>query len=449
MKMPEILGRLLLAGALFMVMRWGLGLPESQAIGLGILCVIGVLWVTEALHVSVTALLVPVLAVFTGVFTMPEAVRAFADPIIFLFLGGFALAAALHQQGLDKRIACKILGLAKGRLSYALLYLFLVTAFLSMWISNTATTAMMLPLTLGVLKTLDAHQYKSTYLYALLGIAFAANIGGIGTLVGSPPNAIAAAAVGLDFASWMQYGIPLVFILLPVMTLVLYWALKPNLQHQQIISAIAAPQGAWTIKDAWVMGVFIVTVILWIFGSVFAPWMGINQGWDAWVALSALILLHAGGVLSWRTLNEQTDWSVLLLFGGGITLSRLLETTGTSVFMAEHLSQSLQAAPVFVFLLLVTVFVMALTEVASNTASAALMVPIFVSIAQAQGYASEVMAVLIAVAASCAFLLPVATPPNAIVYGSGFVPQRDMLRVGSWLTLVVLPWLVVLAWLLI
>uniref|UniRef100_UPI002FDD9C27 SLC13 family permease n=1 Tax=Denitromonas sp. TaxID=2734609 RepID=UPI002FDD9C27 len=178
--------------------------------GLALVATIAWLWTTEALHVSVTAVLVPLLAAVSGVLPFDGALKQFADPVIFLFLGGFALAAGLQRQGLDRWMAAQVIRRAGNRLDHAARWLFGLTAFLSMWISNTATAAMMLPLALGLLASLPIERYRSSYMYVLLGVAFSANIGGIGTLVGSPPNAIAAAQVGLGFAGWLAWGLPMV-----------------------------------------------------------------------------------------------------------------------------------------------------------------------------------------------------------------------------------------------
>jgi sodium-dependent dicarboxylate transporter 2/3/5 len=205
---------------------------ESQVnTGLSILIFVAVLWLTEAIHVSITALLVPLLAVVFGVFNTPAALANFSNPIIFLFLGGFALAAALNKQELDKAIADKVLLIAKGKMSVAIFMLFGVSAGLSMWISNTATTAMMLPLVLGVMNKVDQREDRNTYVFVLLGIAYCASIGGIATLVGSPPNAIAAAEVGLSFTEWMALGLPISLILLPIAMVILYAMTKPQLNH--------------------------------------------------------------------------------------------------------------------------------------------------------------------------------------------------------------------------
>ncbi|MDW1631571.1 SLC13 family permease, partial [Vibrio sp. Y176] len=206
---------------LFIILFNTLPFEPQVVTGISILVFVAILWLTEAIHVSITALLIPMLAVFLGVFNTQTALNNFSNSIIFLFLGGFALAAALHKQKLDQALADKVLLIARGRMSVAVFMLFGVSAGLSMWISNTATAAMMLPLVLGVMTKLDAKKNHNTFLFVLLGIAYSASIGGIATLVGSPPNAIAAAEVGLNFTEWMKLGLPISLILMPIAILVL------------------------------------------------------------------------------------------------------------------------------------------------------------------------------------------------------------------------------------
>jgi sodium-dependent dicarboxylate transporter 2/3/5 len=411
-----------------------LWLPFDPAVvdGLSILIFIAILWLTEALDVSITALLVPVLAVVFNVLGTTEALASFANPIIFIFLGGFALASALHAQQIDTAIANKVLDLAQGRFNVAVFMLFAVSAGLSMWISNTATTAMMLPLVLGVLHQLNQEDQRPTYVFVLLGIAYCASIGGIATLVGSPPNAIAAAQNNLSFANWMRMAGPLSLILLPVMLLVLFSVLRPNLNHR--FSTEHEPM-EWTRPRIMALGIFAATVLCWIFSSPLNSLLGGLPKFDTVIAVSAIIALGLTRVVTWKQIEKTTDWSVLMLFGGGICLSAILKATGTSVFLADHIGSFLQGAPLILVILAIVTFVVFLTEFASNTASAALLVPVFAAIAESLGIPAVILSALIAVAASCAFMLPVATPPNAIVYGSGFVAQKDMMRAGFWINL--------------
>ncbi|MEC6906729.1 DASS family sodium-coupled anion symporter [Photobacterium piscicola] len=417
---------------------------RNVVIGLSILFFVAVMWLTEAIHVSITALLVPLLAVGFGVFDTSKALTSFSNPIIFLFLGGFALAAALHKQQLDQVIADKVLIAAKGRMSVAVFMLFGVTAGLSMWISNTATTAMMLPLVLGVLSKVNTKSGHKTYVFVLLGTAYCASIGGIATIVGSPPNAIAAAEVGLSFTEWMAFGVPVTIILLPLTVALLYITLKPDLNHQFELDHSPIQ---WSNGKLITMAIFMVTVALWIFSKPINAFLGGYAKFDTLVALSAIIMLAVSRVVEWKDIKNSTDWGVLLLFGGGICLSNVLKATGTSVFLATELSDMLHQAGLLLTILAVAIFVVFLTEFASNTASAALLVPVFATVAEALGVSPIVLSALIAISASCAFMLPVATPPNAIVFSTGYIKQSEMMRVGLYLNIVCIIFLTVFTWL--
>ncbi|UTZ37237.1 DASS family sodium-coupled anion symporter [Vibrio campbellii] len=418
---------------------------EPQVVtGLCILIFVAVLWLTEAIHVSITALLIPLLAVFLGVFNTQAALNNFSNSIIFLFLGGFALAAALHKQKLDQAIADKVLLIARGKMSVAVFMLLGVSAGLSMWISNTATTAMMLPLVLGVMSKLDAKKSHSTYLFVLLGIAYSASIGGIATLVGSPPNAIAAAEVGLSFTEWMELGLPISLILMPIAILVLYVMTKPDLSHQFELDHKPVE---WTNGKKITLAIFLLTVTFWIFSKPINAMLGGFAKFDTLVAIGAILLLGASRAVEWKDIEKTTDWGVLILFGGGICLSNVLKATGTSVFLANGLAGFLEQAGVLLTILAVVAFVVFLTEFASNTASAALLVPVFATIAEALGLSPVILSALIAVAASCAFMLPVATPPNAIVFATGHIKQKEMMRIGMVLNVACIGALTLFAWL--
>ncbi|MCG9579433.1 DASS family sodium-coupled anion symporter [Vibrio tubiashii] len=413
--------------ALFLILYFTLPFDPQVVLGISMLTFVAILWLTEALHVTVTAILVPIMAVLFGVFDTQTALNNFANSIIFLFLGGFALAAAMHRQGLDKVIADKVLILAKGKMSVAVFMLFGVTAALSMWISNTATTAMMLPLVLGVLSKVNSESGHKTYVFVLLGIAYSASIGGIATIVGSPPNAIAAAEVGLTFTEWMSFGVPTSLILLPVAIAVLYATLKPNLSGEFELNRDAIN---WDKGKVVTLAIFGATVCLWIFSKPINAMLGGYAKFDTLVALAAIIAVSFARVVHWKDIEKTADWGVLLLFGGGICLSNVLKATGTSVFLANTLSEMIAHWGIFFIIAIIAVFVVFLTEFASNTASAALLIPVFASVAEAFGMSPVILSVLIAVAASCAFMLPVATPPNAIVFGSGHIKQSEMMRVG-------------------
>ncbi|ABR74922.1 transporter [Actinobacillus succinogenes] len=408
--------------------------------GLALLAFVAVLWLTETLHVSVTALLVPLLAIGLGLVSTKEALVAFADPTIFLFFGGFALATALHIQKLDQLIANRIMALARGNLLVAVIYLFVATAFLSMWISNTATAAMMLPLAMGVLSQLDRERQYNTYVFVLLGIAYSASIGGMGTLVGSPPNAIVASQLHLTFSDWLWYGLPVVAILMPIMIGALFIVFKPrlNFRFEQKFEQVEMNGDRWKT-----LLIFLFVAVCWIFSSqlnpIFTELLGLSKkvgSFDSVVALLAAVLIAVAGVASWKQIQDNTEWGVLLLFGGGLTLSSVLKNSGASKIMADGIVFLIQGGHFYLIGIIVAAFIVFLTEFTSNTASAALLVPIFISIAQALGMPELGLALIIGLGASCAFMLPVATPPNAIIFGAGIVKQREMVRAGVILNLV-------------
>lgn len=412
--------------------------PEANK-GLALLAFIAVLWLTEALHVTVTALLIPILAVVLGLVKSKAALASFADPTIFLFFGGFALATALHIQQLDRLIANKIMALARGKLSVASIYLFVVTAFLSMWMSNTATAAMMLPLAMGILSKLDPKQSHNTYVFMLLGIAYSASIGGMGTAVGSPPNAIVVSQLHLTFADWMKYGIPIMLILLPLMIAILYVVFKPDfsVKFEQSFEKIEL-----NTPRVITLAIFIFIALGWVFGDKLNPFLsellGIDgkiANFDTILALIAAALICITRVANWQQIQEGTEWGVLFLFGGGLTLSSVLGQTGASKIMADGVVALIEGGHFYIIGLIVAAFIIFLTEVTSNTASAALLVPLFISIAEALNMPPLGLALIIGLGASCAFMLPVATPPNAIVFGTGQIKQSEMIKVGFWLNI--------------
>ncbi|PVZ82166.1 Anion transporter [Serratia sp. S1B] len=438
-------GLLILAAdiLLFAVLLKTLPFSPQENMGLALLVFIGILWLTEAIHITITALLVPIMAIGMGMMSVDKALASFANPTIFLFFGGFALATALHIQKIDRLIANRLLLLARGRMLVAALMLFATTAVLSMWISNTATAAMMLPLAMGILSNLDREREHNTYVFLLLGIAYSASIGGLGTMVGSPPNAIAAAQLGLDFMGWMKFGIPVMLVLMPLMVGTLYLMLRPSLNHQ---FSISLEEFTWSPVRKVTLGIFLLTVVCWIFSSHISVFLGGIKQFDTVVAVAAVILIGISGVASWAQIQQNTEWGVLMLFGGGLTLSVILRDTGASKVMAEGMAALFGSSHWFIIILAVAVFIIFLTEFTSNTASAALLVPIFATVAEALGMPPALLTIVIGIGASCAFMLPVATPPNAIVYGTGMIRQSEMVRVGFWLNIMCVLVVTLFAW---
>lgn len=431
--------------AILLVIAFFLPLPpEAKALegldagtvrlGLALFAGIAFLWMTEALPLAATALLVPVIVAAMGLSGMKDSLASFAAPPIFLFLGGFALASALSAQGIDRWLAARLARWGKGKFVPVCLYLIGGTAVLSMWMSNTATTAMMIPLALGILNQFQTEDRSPANAYfLLLGLAYSASIGGLGTIVGSPPNGIAAKALGISFSEWLRFGLPAVLVLLPVMVGILYFLLKPSDEGSTL--EIKEESFEFTTQRKVTLGIFAATALGWIFGTPLGEWLGISDI-DTWVALAAIGLLAATRVVSWRQIEEGTEWGVLLLFGSGLALSAVLGSSGASLFMARLLGGAMGTWPLWAILIGVVAFVIFLTELSSNTATAALLVPIFMAMSAEFDLGAAKLVMPVAIAASCAFMLPVASPPNAIVFGTGHVPQRTMIRVGFVLNLV-------------
>ena len=402
--------------------------------GLALLAFVAILWLTEAIHITVTALLVPVLAILLGLENTKSALQAFANPTIFLFFGGFAIATALSVQKLDKYIAHKVIAIARGNFLLAVFFLFLATALLSMGISNTATAAMIIPLAIGLLKNIDYESNKGTYAFVILGVAYSASIGGMGTLVGSPPNAIVASQLNITFSEWLRYGMPTVLGLMPLMIGTLYVVFRPKLNIK--ITSTEGVVDKLNGKQYLTILIFLITALCWIFSDLinetFTSFIGIEKikDFDAVVAMIAAVFVCFFGVAEWKQIQENTDWGVLMLFGGGLSLSVILTQSGASKALVDSVQFLIADSNYFVIGLMVAAFIIFLTEFTSNTASAALLVPIFISVAENLGVNPLGLSLIIGIGASCAFMLPVATPPNAIAYGTGKVSQRDMIKAG-------------------
>ena len=408
--------------------------------GLALLIFIGILWLTEAFNITVTSLMVPILAIGLNVLPTKAAFAPFSEPIIFMFFGGFVLAAVMNIQKLDLWIANHIIRLARGNLKLTVLYLFAATAGLSLFINNTAVAAMMLPLTLGILKKVDLKTNRALYVFVLLGVAFSASIGGIGTLTGSAPNAILASQLKITFSEWLFYGIPVAILLMIGMVFSLLVVLRPNFNVPFEISLEGIPL---TSKRKITLAVFVIAAFFLVFGSWLEPFirsvLELSQpikNFDAVVAMTAVIILCITHTATWSEIQDRTEWGVLILFGGGLVLGIVLKETGASKILADTIVNYIGMQHWLVMTLVLTAFIVFLTEFTSNTATAALMTPIFISVAEGLGLPPVSLAAIVACSASCAFMLPIATPPNAIVFSTGYIKQSEMVKVGFILNII-------------
>ncbi len=448
--------------------------PQAHRL-LAVFMLIVVWWVAECIPIPITALLIPVLITALRIATVRDALAPFANPIIFLFLGSFILARAMCIHGLDQKLAVTILSLKsigqkKTRILFAL---GLTSLILSMWLSNTATTAMMFPIALGILDATQSQQDKRNKspfsVVLLLTLAYAASVGGIGTPIGSPPNLIALgmleklAGYRIDFFQWMLLG----FMVLIPMYGFLYLLMRSRLRDRGLLKAtrissfLSGPQNkGFTRAQKNVLVAFSVTVFLWVFPGLVSLMGGRDAALYLWLqnrfpeAIAAIIgalLLFALPVDTRKgifTLDIQEalriDWGTLLLFGGGLSLGVQMFETGLADAIGRFFISlgGSSAHPALISLLAIILSVF-LTELTSNTASANMIIPIIIAIAQATGTNPLPPVLGCAIGCSFAFMLPVATPPNAIVYGSGMIPLPQMMRLGFWLNIggIVIIWL--------
>ncbi|TYD00150.1 anion transporter [Arthrobacter echini] len=445
-------------------------------------------WMTEAVPLSVTSLLPIVLLPMFTVITVAEATAPYANSIVFLFLGGFLIAIAMQKWNLHRRIALLTLRRVGTHPRRIILGLMISTAFLSMWVSNTATTLMMLPIALSVLtlvvenshganaeegktgadlaagkaisNVVDDKQIRIFGVALVLSVAWAATIGGLGTLLGSPPNAIVAGYISTElgedvgFVQWMLLGVPIVIVFiglawLLITRVIFKFSLEEIPGGKQLIDTEISKLGRMSQGEKTVLVVFCSAAFLWIvpglvsnIGAVSSalPWLGEFN--DTVIAIGAGIVLFmipadkAGSMtLVWKDAEEGLPWGVLLLFGGGLSLAGAVAATGLDAWFGERVS-GLGALPIVLLLAVVVTIVLLLTEITSNTATAATFIPILGGVAIGIGMDPTTLLIPAALAATCAFMLPVGTPPNAIVYATGNVKISEMVRGGIVLNIV-------------
>jgi sodium-dependent dicarboxylate transporter 2/3/5 len=413
-------------------------------------------WLTEAVPIPATALLPLVLMPLLGVQEIKPTAANFAHPLIFLFLGGFLLAAAMQRAGLHRRVALHIVTAVGTTPSRIVLGFMLATAFLSMWISNTATTIMMFAVGLSVIdliseRTGDRRMVKNFGVALMLAIAYSASIGGVGTLIGTPPNALLASflqsnyGIEVSFAGWMLLGVPIVLVMLPLTWLMLTRVLFPARDiaiddPKGVVEKQLIELGAMSRAERLVGIVFLGAATAWILRTQLVDLTGLPID-DSMIAMMAALLLFAIPVsrrrgefaLDW-SVARNLPWGILLLFGGGLALAGGFSASG----LAEWIGNAVAGLDVstLALVLIVTIAIVYLTEITSNTASTATFLPILGAVAVGLSLAPSVLTVPVALGASMAFMMPVATPPNAIVFAYEEMTLADMVRAGMALNVI-------------
>ncbi|MCB1755353.1 MAG: SLC13/DASS family transporter [Gammaproteobacteria bacterium] len=394
------------------------------------------LWLTETLPLPVTALLVAPALVAGGVFTPAEAFLSFGDQVVFLVLGGYALGVAVQVNRIDLWLARRVVHLAGDGSRGLLAALMLTSAGLSMLISNTATVALLLPVVGGVLAGHVGDRNLARLL--LLGVAYGASIGGIATLIGSPPNAIAAGLLQMDFLDWVLAGVPVSLLSLLLAYRILLWVFPPAVSS---VSTMQLPEAeALSVEARRTLIIVFLTLLLWLFGPRLAQSLGWPQATlgAASVSMLAMLMLVLARCVDWQALERGIHWGVLLLLGGGLTLGRGLTESGAAQWLAEQLGGPAGALPFAVLLLLLVMLAVFATELISNTAVTASLAPVLMGLALQIGVDAGSLVLPVAIGTSMAFMLPVATPPNAMVHATAQVTQQDMMRVGLRLNLSVI-----------
>lgn len=399
-----------------------------------------ILWITEAIPIPAASLIPFALFPFAGVLSHKEVASALGNHVILLLMGGFMLSKSLEKSGVHKRLAVYMVKLAGGNSGRRVVTGFmLASAFLSMWISNTATVLMLVPIALAVLQDTDDKAMGSAL---ILGIAYAASLGGIGTPIGTPPNIIFMSVYQettgkeIDFISWMRIALPIVIICLPFMA---FWLTR----HVSTTQGFHLPIiGGWRSAEKRVLIVFGLIAMAWVTRRIWSEWLGLNSVGDSTIALLGVILMFMipngekqDTLLDWDTAKD-IPWGMLLLFSGGIAIAKAFTASGLSEQLGHSLT-NLSALPIWALILSLCLFVTFLTEITSNTATATLLMPVLAAAGMAIGVDPMLLMIPAAMSASCAFMLPVATAPNAIAYGTGHFQIKDMIREGLVLNIVI------------
>ncbi|MGP5928855.1 SLC13 family permease [Corynebacterium glyciniphilum] len=437
---------------------------SAMSVTAAVMVLMGAWWMTGALPLAATAMVPLVAFPILQVAPMGDVSAPYADPTIFLFMGGFVLALGIQRWGLHRRLALLVVYTVGTKPKQLVLGFMIATGFMSMWVSNTATAVVMLPIGVSVLaltaERVGGHQNQKKFATALmLAIAYAASIGSLGTLIGTPPNAFMAAymssthGIEIGFGRWMMVGLPLAVVFTALAWFVLVTVFKPEMDEipggKELIRKEIDDMGKITRPEVVAGIIFLCTAIAWITIPLLAEyvsWWSISIA-DAAIAMTAAVVMfiipvnkRGTRVMDWEH-AKALPWDVLILFGGGLSLSSMVTASGLSLWIGEMV-KGMEALPVVLLVFAIAAVVLALTEFTSNTATAATFIPIMGGVAVGIGLTGDgmmnimLLVVPTALAATCAFMLPVATPPNAIAYGSGYVRAGDMLKGGLWLNIV-------------
>ena len=455
-----------LAILFLLVNPFGVSAIAGKVISIAVLIV--ALWVTEAIPMAVTALLPLVLFPLFGINTIEATASAYSNPVIYLFLGGFMIGLAIEKWGLHKRIALNIVQLTGTSGNRIVLGFILSTGFISMWLSNTATSMMMFPIALSVIHVVAKNhpQQKGASNFALavmLSIALASNFGGIATIIGTPPNVAYAAFISkkynynIDFIDWMMICMPLAIILLLTFYFVMVKWLYPNgMKADEGTKAMIRNEvnslGKMSVAEKRILIVFVCTAALWITKDLVNK-IGLFKLDDNMIALMgaiALFIFPSGekgtGLLEWKD-TKNMAWGILLLFGGGIALASALEKVGVIQDLGEWFAQFAMNELMLIFL--VTVISLFVSEVMSNVAQVIVFAPVVSSLAEAVNMHPLMLGIPMTLAASCAGMMPMGTPPNAIAFSSGYIKLKDMTKVGFVMNIISVILITLFCWLLL
>ncbi len=429
----------------------------------GVAGLMAILWISEAIPIPVTALLPMVLFPLLQLSDIRATTAPYANPLIFLFLGGFVIALAMQRWGLHKRLAINLIAVMGTRPHQVVAGFLIASAFVSMWVSNTATTLMMLPIAISVAALLRRDDGSGFGTALMLAVAYGATTGGMGTLIGTPPNALLAGflddvyGIRVGFGQWMLIGVPVTLIALPLVYLVLTRvAFRLSREKvagmEELIAEERGKLGRMSRGEKAVALVFLCTALGWITQPIISGWLPMVS--DTTIAIAGAVILFLiplnlkRGVfaMDWDT-AKGLPWEVLILFGGGLSLAANIQRHGLSEWLGT-LSAGLGGLPVILLLALICFGILLLTELTSNTATAATFLPVVAAIAISLGENPLLFLIPTALAANCSYMMPVGTPPNAIVFGSGMVSLPQMARTGLLLNIALVPIVVAVVWLL-